>query len=315
MPQFKWSFDAPTGTFKQHALSQRIREASIAQTVFVDHTRPVEGFGRGMGESVTITRIANLDQPDNVSLDESERIPEDEFSISTRDVIVEELGRAVPFTSLAQDLSFFDLENPIQRKLRDQLSLSLDTKAATAFKDTQIKYAPTGASSSNITTNGSFGATATANMNFHHVEELRDYMFDDLHVDPYDEGDYVGIFRTLGLRGIKRDDDFEEWHKYTDPSKKFSSEVGRLEAIRFVESNNANALGKVGSSSVLGEGVVFGADPVVMAESLSPELRAAMPDDFGRSQAVAWYGQLAFKSVWGDSGNRGEANIIHVGSQ
>lgn len=315
MPQFKWSFDAPTGTFKQHALSQRIREASIAQTVFVDHTRPVEGFGRGMGESVTITRIANLDQPDNVSLDESERIPEDDFSISTRDVIVEELGRAVPFTSLAQDLSFFDLENPIQRKLRDQLSLSLDTKAATAFKDTQIKYAPTGASSSNITTNGSFGATATANMNFHHVEELRDYMFDDLHVDPYDEGDYVGIFRTLGLRGIKRDDDFEEWHKYTDPSKKFSSEVGRLEAIRFVESNNANALGKVGSSSVLGEGVVFGADPVVMAESLSPELRAAMPDDFGRSQAVAWYGQLAFKSVWGDSGNRGEANIIHVGSQ
>ena len=99
----------------------------------------------------------------------------------------------------------------------------------------------------------------------------------------------------------------------TDPQAKFNGEVGRIEGIRFIESNHANALGKVGTSSVLGEGVVFGEDGVVMAEALTPELRAAMPTDFGRSKAVAWYGQLEFGLVW-DTGNAGEARIIHVGS-
>ena len=70
----------------------------------------------------------------------------------------------------------------------------------------------------------------------------------------------------------------------------------------------------MGTGSVLGEGVVFGDDAVVMAEAISPELRAAMPQDFGRSQAVAWYGVLAFAQVWGDSGNAGQARVVHVGS-
>jgi N4-gp56 family major capsid protein len=126
---------------------------------------------------------------------------------------------------------------------------------------------------------------------------------------------YVGIFRTLGLRGLKRDPDWVEWHKYTDPAAKFNSEVGRLEEIRFVETNHANALGKVGTSSVLGEGVVFGEDAVALAEASTPELRVEINvgQDFGRSHAVAWYGILEFGIIW-DTGNAGQARIVHVGS-
>jgi len=114
--------------------------------------------------------------------------------------------------------------------------------------------------------------------------------------------DYCGIFRTLALRGIKRDPAWEEWKKYTDPMAKFNSEVGRMENIRLKETNHANALAKVGTGSVLGEGVVFGDDPVVLAEAMTPE-----------SKAVAWYGILAFGEVF-DTANAGEARIIHVGS-
>jgi hypothetical protein len=64
---------------------------------------------------------------------------------------------------------------------------------------------------------------------------------------------------------------------------------------------------------VLGEGVVFGEDGVVLAEAMTPELRAAIPGDFGRSKAVAWYGILEFGIVW-DTGNAGEARIVHVSS-
>lgn len=313
MADFTWTFDAPTGTYKSHAMSQRLWEAAVENSVFMDHVRPVDGFGRKSGETVTLIRVRNITEPESASLEEGVRIPEDEFELSQQSITVEELGRSVPFTSLSMDLSTFDLDNPIQRKLRDQMRLVLDTLAATAFKNAAVKYVPTGASSNTITTNGTPGASATNNMNFFHVEEIRDYMFDTLHVPPLGGDDYVGIFRTLGLRGIKRDSAWEEWHKYTNPQAKFNGEVGRIEGVRFIETNHAKALGKIGTSSVLGEGVVFGEDGVAMAEAMTPELRAAIPQDFGRSRAAAWYGILAFDIIW-DTGNAGEARVLHVSS-
>jgi N4-gp56 family major capsid protein len=312
MATYEWSFDAPTGTFKQHALSKKLYETAIEESVFMDHVRPIQSFGRKQGENVTLTRIANLTEPTSATLTEGIPIPEDDFSVSTTSITVSEIGRAVPYTSLAEDLSFFDVENQIQRVLRDQMKLTLDTKAATIYKTASVKYVPTGLASSTITTNGTAGATAAANLNVYHVEEIRDYLYDTLFT-PMIGDSYVGIFRTLGLRGIKRDPAWEEWHKYSDPSRKFNSEVGRLEEIRFIETNHANALAKTGTNSVLGSGVVFGEDSVALAEVLSPELRAAIPGDFGRQKAVAWYGILEFGLIW-NTGNAGQARIVHVTS-
>jgi N4-gp56 family major capsid protein len=279
----------------------------------MDHVRPVEGFGKKMGENVTLTRISNVAEPTSANLVEGERIPEDSFTLSTTSITVKEIGRAIPFTSFAQDLSFFDIENPIQNKLIDQMRLVLDAKAAAAFKTGQIKYVITGFSSETIATNGTAPAQATENMNVFHCEEIRDYMFDTLQCPPAEGDDYIGIFRTLGLRGIKRDPSWEEWHKYTDPQAKYNAEVGRIENIRFIETNHSTALSKIGLNSVCGEGVVFGEDAVAMAEVLTPELRAAIPADYGRSKGVAWYGILEFGIVW-TTANAGEARVLHVTS-
>jgi len=313
MADFSWTFDAPTGTFKNHELSATIYKVAVEESVFVDHTKPLSEFGRKMGESITLKRVAAVSEPTSADLTEGIRIPEDVLSLSTKAITVGEIGRAVPYTSLAEDLSTLDLEGTIQGELKRQMTLVLDTKAAVAFRASLIKYAITGIASNNITTNGTFGAASTENMNVFHVEEIRDYMYDTLRVPPAANGDYIAIFRTLGLRGIKRDPDWEEWHKYTDPSAKYNSEVGRMEEVRFIETNHNNALRKVGTGSVLGEGVVFGADAVAMVEAASPELRAAMPQDFGREKAVAWYGILAFGLIW-DTGNAGQARVVHVGS-
>lgn len=313
MTTFQWQFDAPNGVFKQHALSAEIYKAAVAESKFMDHVKPVDGFGRKMGENVTLKRVAALTEPTSAALSEGIRIPEDNLVLSTRGITVGEIGRSVPFTSFAEDLSELDLEGTVQGELKRQMKLVLDAMAAAGFKNAKIKYAPTGVASSNIATNGTFGATATANLNIFHLEEIRDYLYDTLFCEPADGDNYIGIFRTLGLRGIKRDPDFEEWHKYTDPSVKYNSEVGRIEEIRLIETNHSTALGKVGSGSVLGEGVVFGADAVAMPEVATPELRAAIPQDFGRQKAVAWYGILAFDTIW-DTGNAGQAKIVHVGS-
>jgi hypothetical protein len=50
-----------------------------------------------------------------------------------------------------------------------------------------------------------------------------------------------------------------------------------------------------------------------MAEVLTPEMRAGIPADFGRSKAVAWYGILEFGVIW-TTANAGEARIVHVSS-
>jgi N4-gp56 family major capsid protein len=313
LAQFTWNYDSPSGTYKSHAMSQRLYEAALQKSVFMDYVRPVEGFGRKKGESVTLTRVANLTEPVSPVLLEGYRIPEDTLTLSTKAITVQEIGRSVPYTNLADDLSEFNMTNIVQKRLRDQMKLSLDTLAATAFKKAKVKYVPTGMASATITTNGTPGTAATENMNVFHVEEIRDYLYDTLATSPYDGDDYVGIFRTLGLRGIKRDPAWEEWHKYTDPQAKYNGEVGRMESVRFIETNHNSALGKKGTSSVLGEGIIFGEDPAGMVEVQTPELRAAVPTDFGRNKAVAWYGILAFDIIW-DTANQGEARIVHVTS-
>jgi len=313
MAQFTWAFDAPTGTYKSHAMSKRLYWAALENSVFMDHTSTVKDYGRKKGETVTLTRISTVSEPTSANLTEGERIPEDEHNISTTSITVTEIGRSVPYTSLSEDLSFFDLDNSIQRRLRDQMRLVMDTKAATAFKTAQVKYIPTGLAAGTFDTDGTASTTATANWNVFHIEEVRDYLFDTLYTPPVEGDDYVAIFRTLGLRGIKRDPAWEEWHKYTDPQAKFNNEIGRVEQVRHIETNHANALAKKGTGSALGEGVVFGADNIAMAEVLTPELRAAQPDDFGRSRAVAWYGILEFGIIW-DTANAGEARIVHVTS-
>ncbi len=321
MAQFEWQFDAPTGTYKSNALSRVLFDASVNDSIFMDFVDVKPAFGKKRGDTITLTRIRNMTEPTTGILTEGVRIPEDTFSLSTKTITVSEFGRSVPFTSLAEDLSFWDLENGIQRKLRQQMTLTLDSRAARAFRQAQLKYTPTGLASASTATNGTFPTAATENMNVYHLEQIRDLTYDTYFV-PEIDGSYIGIFRTLSIRGIKRDPDWEEWHKYTDPASKYNSEVGRMENIRLIETNHGGtgsvastggALGKVGTNSVLGEGVIFGADAVALVEAMTPELRAAVPQDFGRSKAVAWYGILEFDIVW-DTANAGEARIMHVGS-
>jgi N4-gp56 family major capsid protein len=307
-----WSLDAPSGVYKNHAMSMNMREAAVADAVFVDFARPEDGYGKNRGESVTITRISNITEPSSPYLTETSDIPEDDVTLSTHAITVREIGRSVPYTDLATQLSEFNIDNPIQSALVKQLRLVLDTMVATAFQACQVKYAPTGLATSTITTNGSFGATATVALAVYHLEEIRDYLYDTLHC-PMVGDSYVGIFRTKSIRGIKRDPDWEEWHKYTDPSAKYNSEVGKMEEIRLIETNHSQALANVGTGSVLGEGVVFGDDAMAMAEAVPPELRASTGDKYGRNKGVAWYGVLEFGEVF-PTANAGEARIVHVGS-
>lgn len=310
-----WVADGPSGVYKNHKLSAKIRAAAIAEAKFMQFTKPEPGYGKKMGESITITRVSNVTVPTDDALNENVRIPEDTISLSTQSITVVERGRAIPYTSLAADLAHFDLENAIQKKLRDQLTLSMDISAAKAFKAGQIKAIPTGATAITFDTAGTPSVPATVNLNLYHVEQIRDYMYGTLHVAPFIGDDYVCVLSYKAKRGIMSDPAWVDWKKYTDPQAKYNGEIGRIENIRFVEQNHTAALSAaLGSGSVLGEAVFFGEDPVVIGVVQDPELRAKESEDYGRSKGVAWYGIYGFGQVWGDSANAGEARVVHLTS-
>lgn len=314
MANFSWTYDAPTGTYKSHAMSSQLRSAAIAETKFMQFVKPEAGYGRKMGESITITRLSNLTVPTDGKLVENVKIPEDDMTITTVAITVHEWGRSVPYTSYSEDLSKFNMENMVQMKLKDQMKLVMDSAAAAAFKTAKVCAIPDGVASIAFDTDGTPSTQATANSNVYHIEQIRDYMFSTLFVPPYEGDDYIGLISTKGKRGIISDPAWEDWHKYTDPKSKYNSEIGRLENIRFIEVNNTSALsGSKGLNSVLGEAVIFGQDAVAMAVVQDPELRAMIPQDFGRQKAVAWYGILDFGLIW-DTANAGEARVVRITS-
>lgn len=310
-----WTSDGVSGVYKNHKLSSKIRMAAIAEAKFMQFVQPEDGYGRNNGESVTITRVSNVTVPTSTLLVEGVRISEDNVSLSTQAITVAENGRAIPYTNLAVDLSHFDLKNAIQRKLRDQLKLSLDISAAAAFKEGKVLAIPSALSTTTFDTDGTASTAAVSNLNMYHVESIRDYMFSTLNIDPYMGDDYMCVLITKAKRGLLRDPQWQDWKKYTDPSAKFNGEIGRIENIRFVETNHTSALSdSKGTGSVLGEAVFFGADPVRMAVAQDPELRAKESEDYGRSKGVAWYGIYGFGQIWKDSANAGEARVVYVTS-
>jgi hypothetical protein len=141
-------------------------------------------------------------------------------------------------------------------------------------------------------------------------------MADTLHVPGWRGSDrYVCLASVKALRGVKNDPEFQAWMRYNDADAAFKKPwAGSIENIDFVEVNHTNALSNAkGSGSVLGEALFFGDDAVAMAIVKDPELRSAIPGNFGMQFAVAWIGMLEFGIIW-DTANDGEARIVRVTS-
>lgn len=312
-----WTFDVPNGVAKNNDLSEEYFKQAIAKTRFFEHVSIKPAFGKKKGESVTIPLVPALAEPSSAQLSENSNIPELPFNYKTQVVVVREFGQSVPYSGLLEELDHYDPEEWISGRLVDQQKLVLDASAATAFKQAAIVMTPTGSASVTTATNGSPGATATANLNFFLIESARDYLVGTLLAPGVkDETDYICISNTFGLRGIKRDPLFIGWAAYKDPERKWNGEVGMIEDMTFVESNHATALTStwtLAGANVLGEAVIFGREAVAFAEAVTPELRAGIPTDLGRQRLIGWYGVYGFQLLW-TSALAGEAKVIHVAS-
>lgn len=304
-----WQFDAPTGVYRDHALSSRVREAAIADAQFMRFARPESGYGKGKGASITITRVFPLPLAQRVT--ELDRLPSGRPAIDTKAITVSEWGFKIPVTEFEKNLTHFDLTNQYQRVLRDQMKLTMDDMVADAFKTTPIRYTPM-TSGPTIQTNGAFGATADVNLGVSDLREIHDYLHGTLKAPKYRNGKYVGILSTKASRGIKNDPEYKDWQAPTTDGPFKDARLRDVEGFMLIETNHFDALSNtVGNGSVLGEAIFFGEDAVALATVDEPELRAGIPEDLGRFRDVGWVGTLEAGLVW-DSATY--ARAIYVGS-
>jgi N4-gp56 family major capsid protein len=291
-----WTFDAPSGTYKNHALSSKIRKQAIADTTFMKFLTPEPGFGKKKGESVTITRILKLGLANKVT--ETDRLPAGRPAIQTKQVGVSEWGFKIPVTQFEKNLTHYDIMNPFQAALRDQIELTMDKMSADALKLTPIKYVPE-ASGFTLTTNGTAGATSDRNLGIQDLREIHDYLHDDLKCPKYRNGRYVGILSTKAARGIKNDPEYKDWLAPSTSEPFISGRMKDVEGFTLIETNHSDALAQlVGASTTTGEAMFFGADAAGMLQVEAPEIRMGIPEDLGRFQEVGWVGTLESFLVW-----------------
>lgn len=285
-----------------------------------------DAFGKNKGESVEIYRAGNTDvESDSSPINELDRIPTTRMGVTGRLITVNEWGRAIAFTGKLETLAEVDVESNVYLKgLRNHMAKTIDRRVASVFKGSDLIAIPTGATTVTWDVDGTASTSATVNLNVFHLKDIVDAMKTGIFgsgntgrpVPFYAEEYYVMIGSVKSIRGLKDDSDYEVAAKYADAEGLYRGEIGRMPFynVRIVETNHTNALSNgVGSSSVLGEAVFFGEDPVREAVAVPEEIRAKIPEDFGRDQALAWYALMDWGRVW-DFSTDSEEHIVRVAS-
>ncbi len=304
-----WTFDAPSGTYKNHALSNNIRREAIANSMFMRFLRAEPGYGKRKGESVTITRIMKLPLAARVS--EQDRLPSGRPAIQTKQVSVSQWGFKIPVTEFERHLTHFDIMDPFQAALRDQIDLTMDVMAADALKSTKTLYTPL-STGGEFVTDGSADSLSDRNLGIQDLRRIYDEMQGDLKVPKYRNGKYVGILSTRAARGIKNDPEYKDWLAPSTSGPLMDGRLRDVEGFALFETNHTDALADlVGSSTTTGEAVFFGADAGGLLRVMDPEIRAGQPEELGTFQEVGWVGTIEAFLTWEDAST---SRVISVGS-
>ena len=227
------------------------------------------------------------------------------------------MGNAIGKTNKLETLADFDINIPLHKALRNDQAKTIDGLVATKFKETLGRYTCVGATTGTLTTNGTFSTTATGNLNLYHVKNIVDQL-QKWDVEPFPDGNYVGIASVAALRGIKDDTNTGGWidaSRYAGSKRLLTGEVGEYMGVRWIRDTHSMS-NSVGNTSIYGEAVVFGQDTVQEAVAIPPEIRVDTPRDFGRDIGVAWYGIAGWQLIWDQysSANGWYPHIIYVGS-
>lgn len=285
-----WSTNNLGGFMYSDELSDFLRTELQPMSRYRQFCDIKEGKGKGAGELFTWNIYSDVATGASATgIDETESMPQTNFTITQGTLTITEFGNSVPFSKKLDDLSKHPVKEVITKVLKHDARKTLDTAAYNQFNATLLIVEATSGSSATavtVTTTGTAGSTNNVALRNTHVKLISDEMA-ERNITPFYQDDYFAIGRPTTFRVFKND--LEAIHQYVESGAQliYNGEAGRYEGIRFIEQTN---VASEGFSNGLTDGVFFfGADTVAEAIVEPEQIRGKIPTDYGRSRGVAWY--------------------------
>jgi N4-gp56 family major capsid protein len=287
-------------------LSDTIRVALQPSTKFRQLCDMPDGDAKGLHAGATFTWnvISNVGTQGR-RLTEHTPIPQTGFKVAQRSLTMWEAGNSVPYTGKLADLAKHDLVTIIDKSLKHDARKYFDIEAFLQVKNTKLRAAPTGGTSTTaitLDTNGVCSTTNNVAMGTGHVKAIIEAM-KERDIPAFVDDDYVAVSRPGTYRTFR--DSLETLRQYTESGigHVYNGEIGRYEGCRFIEQTFIPAGGAADAAvydpfTRTGEAwdnnksswaFFLGADTCTEAVGIPEEIRASIPTDFGRSKALAWY--------------------------
>lgn len=294
-----WQTDSIGGYMYSDELSDTIRTALQPLSRFQQHCDAQDFTDKGYGKGDQFHwNIYSDIATQGGRLEETQRLPETNFTISQGTGTVYEFGNSVPYSGLLDDMSKQPIKQIIHKALKNDAHKVFEAEARAQFAATKLTVTPaSGNSATAITLETTGTATQTNNlaMNKTHVKLIADQM-KERNIPVYEDGNYRAIGRPSTFRGLK--DELEAVHSYVPEGFKMmlNGEIGRsYEGIRFFEQTAIASRSWTNTKS--DEAFFFGEDTVIEAIVCPPEIRGKIPSDYGRDRGVAWYALEGFAIV------------------
>ena len=234
-----WQTDSLGGYMYSDELSDVIRTALQPMSRFQQHCDASDFTDKGYGKGDLFTwNIYSDISTQGGRLDETQKMPESNFTITQGTGYIYEFGNSVPYTGRLDDLSKQPIKQIIHKALKNDANKAFEAEARAQFAATKLTVTPaSGNSTTAITLETTGTATATNNvaMNKTHVKLIADQM-KERNIPTYADGNYRCIGRPSTFRQFK--DDLESVHSYVPEGFRMvlNGEVGRsYEGIRFFE--------------------------------------------------------------------------------
>jgi len=323
MAQLQFGVAAEGGRLSTPHLSKMLRHRAQPFMRIRHLAEPMEGGETtGRGDTLYFSKVGDIAVTGS-SLVESATIPSGKPPITQGSVVMKEWGYQVPFTSKLGTLSEYDIKKLINKTLTNHAAKTLENAAGVAATSRLLKFSCTATAAGMMTTDGTFGATASFQMNLDHVKDVVDF-FNKNSIPPFDsQGNYVCVATVAAMRGLR--DSLESTLAYTESGQqakegggigrglsKLPGELGKFYNVRFMLATSFLSQA-VGTSTNKGEALFFGGDALKEFAAINEEIRIKVPQDYDRDQGIAWYCMTAFIAPWLWSDDSQE-NICHLGS-
>lgn len=288
------------GYYSAQNLDKEIRHALRPETKFRQFASIKNAVGKNAGETYhwnVYSKVATQ----GTTLVETNTMPQTNFTVTQGTMTITEYGNSVPYTGKLEALSEHGVKEIINSVMKEDAKEAFDTATHAQFNLTPLRVVPTSGTSTDLitlTTNGTATGTNNVALGKNHIKAIVDLM-KERNIPTYQGNDYAAIARPTTLRQLKND--LESVHQYVQPGFQMilAGEIGRYEGMRFFEQTNIAASGFTNGKS--GWAFFFGADTVAEGVAVPEEIRAKIPDDYGRGKGIAWYYLGGFGLVHGSA--------------